>query len=136
MPCNTKIHIRFADIDSMGHVNNATYLSYFEQARMDFFKKNFSGKWDWKTDGIVLVKNVVEYKIPIFLHDEITIQTDISYVGNKSFTFDYEVIKVFNNKLAVCCVGSSTLVSFDYSSNKSKEIPEIWKQKLNSLIRK
>ena len=38
-PVKTDLVVRFADVDVMGHVNNAVYLSYFEQARVAFFKK-------------------------------------------------------------------------------------------------
>ncbi|HRE23498.1 MAG TPA: thioesterase, partial [Bacteroidia bacterium] len=35
----TPIQIRFSDIDWMGHVNNAVYLSYIEKARIDFSER-------------------------------------------------------------------------------------------------
>ena len=34
-----KIKTRFKDLDAFNHVNNATFLSYIEDARMLFFKK-------------------------------------------------------------------------------------------------
>jgi acyl-CoA thioester hydrolase len=37
----TTIQVRFADVDKLGHVNNAKYLTYFEIARMQFFKDEF-----------------------------------------------------------------------------------------------
>ena len=33
--------IRWADIDSMGHVNNATYFTYFEAVRIEFFRQHY-----------------------------------------------------------------------------------------------
>ena len=35
----TGISIRFKDIDAMGHVNNALYFTYFEEARKSFLKR-------------------------------------------------------------------------------------------------
>ncbi len=137
MICKTKIHVRFADIDSMGHVNNATYLSYFEQARIDFFHKNFSGGWDWKKDGLVLVKNELEYLLPVFLNDDISIHTSVLSVGTKSFTFHYHVVKKNKEqKEIICCKGTSVLVTFDHQSQKSITIPEKWKTVLLSKISK
>ena len=55
------IQVRYADVDSMGHVNNAVYLSYFENARLHYFKHMLGSNWDWKRDGIILLKNEVQY---------------------------------------------------------------------------
>ena len=43
--------IRFADIDAMGHVNNAVYFSYFEQARIHFFRQWIGLEWNWNEHG-------------------------------------------------------------------------------------
>jgi len=134
MEYTKKINIRFADIDSMGHVNNATYLSYFEEARIDYFEKRFHGEWDWQRDGIVLVKNEIEYLLPVFLNDKIEIITKVLKVGNKSFTFGYEVMKKVNNEAVICCKGLSILVSYDYKKFTSKEIPEKWRDKMMADI--
>ena len=36
----TNLNMRWVDMDSLGHINNAVYLNYFETARVDFFSKN------------------------------------------------------------------------------------------------
>ena len=60
MPHTSVIPVRFSDIDAMGHVNNAIYLNYFEQARMSFFQESIGKEWDWKKDGIVLGRNEID----------------------------------------------------------------------------
>ena len=40
----TKIIVRFSDLDAMQHVNNATYLTYLEEARIDYFNTLFNRK--------------------------------------------------------------------------------------------
>jgi acyl-CoA thioester hydrolase len=52
-----KIQVRFADIDVMGHVNNAVYLSYFEMTRVHYFQELLGLTWDWKAHGVLLVRN-------------------------------------------------------------------------------
>ena len=44
----THIHVRFSDIDMAGNVHNSKYLSYFEQARIDFLTKISGENWDWR----------------------------------------------------------------------------------------
>ena len=43
-----KIQVRFSDLDTLGHVNNAVYLSYFEMARIAYFTPLLGENWDWK----------------------------------------------------------------------------------------
>jgi acyl-CoA thioester hydrolase len=113
-----KIQVRFRDCDMMGHVNNAVYLSYFEQARMHYFELLIGADWDYKKDGILLVKNEVEYLKPIILHDVPEIYVYLVVIGEKSFTLGYEV-KV-NNEIR--SKGVSKLVCFDFESQKSVKV--------------
>ena len=73
-----KIQVRFSDLDIMGHVNNSVYLSYFEYARVHYFGQLLGTDWNWKTDGVLLVRNEVEYLRPVLLNDtpEVTVYTE------------------------------------------------------------
>jgi acyl-CoA thioester hydrolase len=125
-----KIQVRFADCDMMGHVNNAVYLSYFEQTRMHYFAYLVGNKWDWKKHGIILVHNELTYHSPVFLEDLPEITMFLGEIGKTSFLLHYEV-KV-NGKL--CTSGASKLVCFNFESNKSVDVyPDMLKgfSKLN-----
>ncbi|MDX1652942.1 MAG: thioesterase family protein [Brumimicrobium sp.] len=113
-----EIQVRFADCDMMGHVNNAVYLSYFEQTRMHYFARLIGKDWDYKKEGVLLVKNEVTYLKPVFLNDSPKIFLNLIDVGEKSFTFGYQV-KV-NGELRT--TGSSKLVCFDFQSGKSVKV--------------
>ncbi len=126
----SKIYVRFSDIDVMGHVNNAVYLNYFESARMDFFNQLLGKKWDWINNGIILLKNEIEYVRPVVLHDDPMIQLSVEKLGTKSFVLGYEL--TVNGELYTR--GSSTLVCFDYTKKTTVEIPEDLRVKLTGLI--
>jgi acyl-CoA thioester hydrolase len=116
------IQVRFRDCDVMGHVNNAVYLSYFEQARMHYFQQMVGEEWDWKKNGIILVKNEVTYLKPILLSDIPKIHVYLKEIGNKSFTLSYKVM-VENNLVST---GLSKLVCFDFFDQKSVAVmPEL-----------
>lgn len=124
-----KIQVRFSDCDMMGHVNNAVYLSYFEMARIHYFRVLFGKDRDWKKNGVLLRKNEIEYLKPVLLHEtpEITLFTD--HVGTKSFTMAYE-LRV-DGELRT--IGKSVLVCFDSTVNQSIELTEEMKQALDTL---
>lgn len=124
------IQIRFSDVDSLGHVNNAFYLSYFELARMELFR--ISGlKIDWRKTGIILARVEIDYVQPILLHDKVEVICTPGKTGNKSFELLYELISVRNNSLKTFSKGKSIQVCFDYERLQSVPIPEDWRKALN-----
>lgn len=128
------VEVRFADIDAMGHVNNAVYLSYFEQARMAWFAELIGGAWNWESDGIVLARNEIDYLEPIVLSDEVRIQTGCVKVGTSSIVLAYEVYRrphgADEERLAT--KGLSVLVCFDYPKGVKRELPALWRERLNA----
>jgi acyl-CoA thioester hydrolase len=122
------IPVRYVDIDAMGHVNNAVYLNYFEQARMDFFENSIGENWDWKKDGIVLARNEVDYVSPIFLCKSVFIETELERIGTKSITLCYEVRKTAEAGSQVYARGKSVIVCFDYERGVTVAISERWKK--------
>jgi acyl-CoA thioester hydrolase len=117
----TPIQIRFNDCDMGGHVHNAAYLHYFESARINFFMQNLAGNWDWKKQGIILKKNIVEYNIPTFIEDNIRVEVSSKAIGNKSFTLTYTVRDDKNN---IKATGESIVVCFDYTKQETIQIPD------------
>ena len=124
-----KIQIRLTDIDILGHVNNSIYLVYFEMARIHYFNHMVGPKWDWIEQGVVLVKNEVEYIQPLYLHDQPEIKLFLKQIGNKSFTLAYQLFV----KDKLCTTGSSTLVGFNSKTQQTIEIPERMKAALSQL---
>lgn len=114
-----KIQVRFTDLDVLGHVNNNVYLSYFEMARVHYFKELLGTDWNWKIDGVVLAKNEVEYLKPVLLTDTPEVLMFTEHIGKKSFTLGYE-LKVNG---IIFARGRSVLVAFDGETQSSKEIP-------------
>lgn len=124
-----RIHIRFSDLDVLGHVNNSIYLSYFEIARVHYFGHLLGTEWDWQKDGVILVKNEVEYIKPVLLHDEAYVHVFLENIGTKSFTLSYQ-LKV---KDTLHTRGSSTLVCFDSTKNETIPIPPVMLEALHKL---
>ncbi|MFZ5553901.1 MAG: acyl-CoA thioesterase [Bacteroidota bacterium] len=125
-----KIEIRFVDIDVMGHVNNAVYLNYFEQARMHFFAAAIGKQWDWINSGILLARNEIDYVSPTVLMDELHIETSCTRIGNKSMDFEYVAYVMSGNERVVRVKGKSIIVCYDYMKKQTIEVPEMWREKL------
>jgi acyl-CoA thioester hydrolase len=126
-----KIQVRFSDLDVLGHVNNTIYLSYFEMARVHYFKELLGEGWDWNKFGIVLAKNEVEYFKSVLLNHEPLITIFTEHIGSKSFTLGYELH--VNNELFA--KGKSIQVCFDASIQQSILVPDQMRLQLERIIR-
>jgi acyl-CoA thioester hydrolase len=75
--------VRWDDIDAFGHVNNAKYLTYIQEAR--FLWSPFM--------EMVVAKAEVDYLVPIYVGGRFyDIKLWVEQIGNSSFTLGYEVI--------------------------------------------
>jgi acyl-CoA thioester hydrolase len=127
----TPIQIRFSDIDAMNHLNNAVYLTYFELARIQYFNSVLQTNWDDKHVGLILAKSEVNYKMPVFFTDTIEVYVRCSRIGNKSFDIEYEMVKMLaNGDKQIAATGNTVLVAFNYDTQQSIAVPDIWKKYL------
>lgn len=121
-----KIQVRFKDIDKQGHVNNANHLTYFETARVEYFKDVFRNKIDWIKKGMILAHSEITYKSPIFLEDNIYCYTKINKFGTKSFEIENIITKEQNGGIELAAFGKSVLVCIDYETKETIEVPKEW----------
>lgn len=126
-----RIHVRFSDLDVLGHVNNGIYLSYFEIARVHYFGELLGKNWDWSENTVVLVKNSVEYLSPVFLSDEPFVTLKVAEIGTKSFTLTYELMVQGQLRTK----GSSTLVAFNGRTQQTMPIHPEMRSALEKLIK-
>jgi acyl-CoA thioester hydrolase len=128
-----KIQIRFKDIDKQGHVNNANHVTYFETARVEYFKDVFRNDIDWIKTGMILANTEITYKQPILLEDTVYCYTKITRFGTKSFEIE-NVLTVENNAIEqLCAFGKSTLVCLNYETKQTVEVPSQWVDSVKSF---
>jgi len=88
-----KANVRWDDLDAFGHVNNATYLTYAQEARSDFFW--FSRVRDGLTpilSDMVVGRTEVDYLIPIFEGSfDLDVSIWVTKIGTASFALEYEL---------------------------------------------
>lgn len=119
------IQVRYIDIDMQQHVNNAVYLSYIEQGRVEYMNKLFPEN-DFQKNGLIIARTEIDYYEPIFLNEEIYCYTRISKIGTKSFVFE----NVLSSNSAIKCFAQSIMVCFDYTQNTTIPVPDEWKKKI------
>lgn len=123
------IQIRFADLDSLNHVNNANYLSYIELARIAYFKEMSKTDLGLSKEGIILAKATIDFKVPVYLNDEVLVFTRCNRLGNKSFDLEYEMVKVTPQGYVTAATATTVLVAIDYTTGKTIALPDAWRKR-------
>lgn len=131
-PVIEQITVRYGDLDPYGHVNNAAHMSYFESARMAYFKTlaerlELGPLMAGDIPGVryVIAEATVRYKAPIFLEDVLFCGISVRSVSNRSFVWDYE-LRAGESYASGRTVaeGSSAQVFFDVEAGESRPRPE------------
>ncbi len=126
-----KIVIRYDDLDTMGHVNNKSYLSFLEESRIDYHKQLF----DWKHElefNAVVAKIEINYRKPLFYNDTLYIYTRLFNIGTKSFELESFFITKDKKSEILSKVAEAkvVLVAIDPKTGQAIALPEKEKQLL------
>tara|TARA_B100001996_G_scaffold128594_1_gene97635 strand:+ start:4235 stop:4666 length:432 start_codon:yes stop_codon:yes gene_type:complete len=113
-----QVKTRWRDMDAIGHINHATYLTYFETARVDFLNKlGFDLLKRGLDSSVILASMKIDYLKQASHPKGLNIGCRIIKLGNKSFDL---FSAIFDKKEAsLIATGVFTLVTFDYKTQKS-----------------
>ena len=117
MPAFTcSVDVRFNDVDGMGHVNNALYLTYLEHCRMRFFTE-VAGSTSERDFPFILAHAALDYKNPMKMNAQPAVKMWTSRIGGKSWDFDYEIKD--KKTSIIYATGKTVQVAYDYKLEKS-----------------
>jgi acyl-CoA thioester hydrolase len=119
--------VRYADLDPQGHLNNACYLTYMEQARIAYIQR--LGVWDGRSFldiGIILAEARVTFRLPIVFSSQVQVGVRVARLGNKSLTMEYSLEEAGGSPQYA--EGSTVLVTYDYHTQHTIPIPLAWRQ--------
>jgi acyl-CoA thioester hydrolase len=118
------LQIRWSDLDPLGHVNNAVYVTYFEIVRGHFMLHACPG-WDWQKDMFLIGNVTVNFLKELKLTPDITtVHVRTSKIGNKSFVLDYAITSQKGEERLVHATGHTTQIMFDMKTRATIEIPD------------
>jgi acyl-CoA thioester hydrolase len=127
--------IVFRDIDLLGHVNNAVYFTYMENARLSYFTKVI-GRQAIEDFPMVIAEATCQYKSPAYLGESIAIGVGLSRFGNTSFDLLYH-LSVADEKQAsgrrLIALGKSVSVHLNAETGRKQVIPDDIKEKVHAF---
>jgi YbgC/YbaW family acyl-CoA thioester hydrolase len=111
----TDLQLRFGDTDAMGHVNNATIVTYLETGRVLFFSEVLGAR---RVEDILFIVAEVScrYRIPILLQDRVRVRMRITDISRSSFRFHYELADPGDGRVFV--EAETVQVMYDYATGR------------------
>ena len=92
------LRVRYAEVDAQGIVFNSHYLTYFDCAITEYYRKinyNYISEVKKSNKDFHVIKTTIEYKKPISFDQIIDLGVKVSKIGNTSLTFD---ISIYSNR--------------------------------------
>lgn len=112
--------VRWRDLDAFNHVNNSTYLTYLEEARLQWLQQ--VPDWFSAESAPVLAASEMHYRRPLTWPAQLQVELRCERVGNSSLTLAHRMVDTVD---AGClyCDGRSVLVWTHPSSGKPVPLP-------------
>ncbi|MGE5071901.1 MAG: acyl-CoA thioesterase [Anaerolineae bacterium] len=126
------MEVRYGDLDPQGHLNNAKFLTYFEQARIRYFEELglFSKDTSFMDIGVIVADIHIRYRAPVFMGADVRVGVRTTAIGSKSITMEESIVDGETGK--VYADGTVVLVTYDYHAHKTIPVTEEWRTKLRT----
>jgi acyl-CoA thioester hydrolase len=124
-PYTLPLRVSFRDLDALGHVNNAVYLTYFEHARVGYGLQLVGGATP--TDlAFIVAEATVTYLKPAYYDDQLEVGVRVSEIGTKSFVMEYSVRRAATNQQLAR--GRTVQVWYSYGAQRSEPVPASFRE--------
>jgi acyl-CoA thioester hydrolase len=114
------VEVRFRDLDALGHVNNAVFLTYLESARIAYWLE-VTGRAGLDGMDMILARAEVDYRSPASYRQRLEVGVRCASIGRSSFVLEFRIEDQAARRLVA--EGRAVLVHYDYAAGRSTPIP-------------
>ena len=132
--------VAWGEMDCFGHVNNVTYIRYFESARIVYFNQlNIGAEPDSHSksddDKIKPIMATIScsFKRPLTFPDHITLGCRVSSMDAASGKFMLEHVVWSESQQVIAAIGEGLAMSYDYGALKRAPMPAAWVKEIQVL---
>jgi acyl-CoA thioester hydrolase len=129
-PIRIEITVLWGDMDALGHVNNAIYARWLEQARIEYFRS--LGAFGVDGSGPILARQAIDFKSPVTYPDRITIEIGVERIGTTSLVLRSRGTSEAQGGVLVF-QGESIIVLFDYGAGHKVAIDDKMRERIEAF---
>lgn len=114
------INVRWRDLDAFNHVNNADYLTYLEESRLQWLQH--VRDWFSETSMPVLAASTLNYRQPIAWPAALHVELRCERLGNSSMTLAHRIVDA-DDSSRLYCDGHVVIVWMNPATGKPVPLP-------------
>jgi len=118
------LEVRFRDIDALRHVNNASFFTYLEEARIHYFIDLLHAE-AFERLPLILAAVQIDFRSPILFGQVVDIGTRVDWIGTTSISMSHRMTASPDDRLVA--EADTVLVCYDYQANQPTPVPEAWR---------
>jgi acyl-CoA thioester hydrolase len=128
-PLAIEITVLWGDMDALGHVNNAVYARWLEQARIEYFQK--VGVLGSGGAGPILARQSIDFRSPVTYPDRIRIEVGVDRIGTTSLVLRYRGSSKARGGVVI--EAESIIVLYDYSAGHKVPIDDALRERIDAF---
>ncbi|MFC7071789.1 acyl-CoA thioesterase [Halovenus rubra] len=121
----TDVEVRFQDLDIAGHVNNAVYVTYLEEARVGYLG-DVLGVTEPEAVNAVIANLEIDYHRPVRDDTHVTVALRTLEPGEASIPMEYEI----RADGAVAATAETVMVTVDFETGETQPLPDSWRDRI------
>lgn len=125
-PFSMRQEVVLRDLDAFGHVNNAVFLTYAENARVAYLRQVVGARRREEIRNI-MASVTIDFRGQVSYGDALEIGVRVERIGTKSMTMRYRMVGPDGKPVAEA---TSVQVMFDFEANESIAVPQEWRQSI------
>jgi acyl-CoA thioester hydrolase len=131
-PVAVELSVAWGDMDAYRHVNNVVYFRYFENARLEYFRRLDWFEYERQTGvGPILAATQARFRKPLTFPDTIWVTARALDVEADRFHLEHRVV---SKRLgAVAAEGRGTVVTYHHSEHRKVALPEELRHRIEAL---
>jgi acyl-CoA thioester hydrolase len=121
------MEVRFRDLDALGHVNNAVYLTYMESARIAYWLQ-VTARTDLRGMDMILARAEVDFRAPLQYRNRIEVGVRCASMRRSSLVLEHQIVRMPDG--LVVAEARKILVHYDYAAGRSTPLPPELRQRI------
>jgi len=115
------LRVRWRDLDAFEHVNNASFLTFLEEARLVWLG-SLGGEWMSDAFKPVLAATQLNYRRQLTWPNEVTIELFLQRLGHSSLTVAHRIVAASDDAV-LYCDGHVVMVWIDPATGSATALP-------------
>src|SRR2546421_3005865 len=128
-PVVAELRVYWGEMDAYRHVNNVVYFRYFENSRLEYFRRLDWFEYERQTGiGPILAATQARFRRPLTYPDTISVGARVARIDDDRLHLEHLIVS--HAQGTIVTQGQSTIVTFNYARQEKVPVPDELRQRI------